>query len=420
MLISASGRALAASAEKAGYAFDVFDYFADADLLQICRLSPEYQNRAFRISAPDELLAITDFSRYEGAIIGGGFENQIHLVRYLESKLKLFGTPAAELERLNSVSSLSDISDCCDEANARFPITVLAPPPADTGKIWLRKDMSGSGGRHVRVLDSHRDLDSNSVRFKPSTIFQEKVSGDSVSALFVGRPSESDTPLTRGPTGSARPVCQFIGCTEQLVGDPRLGAAPFSYCGSVGPIELPLAQKRIIERLGNRLTEKFGLRGFFGIDLIISPESVWLVDINPRITASAELFEGGLDWGNTEHPSIVSIQVASCLGQSVPATPNDGKYRAKGILFCKSADGITIDQGVFNPLMEQYASSSERAQCSIADIPNLNTHIAFGEPVLTVFSQANSPAKAKLRMLDLANEVLQNSQRATPRGEQFD
>jgi len=67
-----------------------------------------------------------------------------------------------------------------------------------------------------------------------------------------------------------------------------------NYHGSVGPIAISETVKQQVGRIANELAQKFSLAGMWGLDFILDVEGqVWPVDLNPRITASAELFETG-------------------------------------------------------------------------------------------------------------------------------
>ena len=83
---------------------------------------------------------------------------------------------------------------------------------------------------------------------------------------------------------------------RQLIGESRLNAAPFAYCGSIGPLRRRASPlERQIVRCGQMLGSEFGLRGLFGVDFLLDADSVaWLTEVNPRYTASVEVLEDGL------------------------------------------------------------------------------------------------------------------------------
>ncbi len=75
------------------------------------------------------------------------------------------------------------------------------------------------------------------------------------------------------------------------MGEPWLRAAPFHYCGSVGPVDCSPGLQEMLERLGNTLTASCQLRGIFGVNGVLRDGAFWPVEVNPRYTASVEVLE---------------------------------------------------------------------------------------------------------------------------------
>ena len=68
-------------------------------------------------------------------------------------------------------------------------------------------------------------------------------------------------------------------------------AAPFHYCGSVGPLSLAPQVRARFAQLGEVLVELFPLRGLFGVDCVLKDSVPWPVEVNPRYPASVEVLE---------------------------------------------------------------------------------------------------------------------------------
>ena len=64
----------------------------------------------------------------------------------------------------------------------------------------------------------------------------------------------------------------------------------YRWCGNLVPprVPVPLDQPQAI---CSRLAAAFGLRGPFGVDFIWDGERAWVVEVNPRPTASLEVIE---------------------------------------------------------------------------------------------------------------------------------
>lgn len=131
---------------------------------------------------------------------------------------------------------------------------------------WLIKPIASVGGRQIQRLDH-----SMAHVTEPSYV-QRFQQGTSHSALFLARAGSS----------------QLIGVTRQLLGTT---GSPFAYRGNIGPCVLSMAMLSQLRQIGEALSSAFGLVGLFGVDFIEHDDEPWPVELNPRYTASVEIFE---------------------------------------------------------------------------------------------------------------------------------
>ena len=146
-------------------------------------------------------------------------------------------------------------------------------PPA--GGRWLVKPIWGLG-------DSIHFWTAADVADRPSLLvyLQEYVEGESQSAVYCGDGKRA----------------ALLGVSRQLVGEDWLHAAPFRYCGSIGPLPVDAVRRAALEKLGSALARRCGLRGLFGVDGVVHDGGFYPVEVDPRYTASVEVLEyaGGL------------------------------------------------------------------------------------------------------------------------------
>ena len=87
----------------------------------------------------------------------------------------------------------------------------------------------------------------------------------------------------------------LLGVSEQLIGRRALGARGFAWCGNVVPPRLPAAERQALADAARaicaHLAAAFGLRGLFGVDMVWDGERAWVVEVNPRPTASLETID---------------------------------------------------------------------------------------------------------------------------------
>jgi predicted ATP-grasp superfamily ATP-dependent carboligase len=304
MIIGASTRAAAQSAVRAGFEPVCADHFADEDLFEVAEVLPLSRYPQGLIAAACCSVGQGRFGRrptmdVNRELVGqrpptadlahrtpapaaamsmpwmytGALENHPRILKKLASLRPLCGNPADVVVRVRDPFAVARVLAKADFRVLRvFPTT--EPPPTD-GR-WLLKPRRGAGGRGIRVWDG---APIEPARRPEPCYFQQRVRGDSYSGLYLAT--------------SAGTV--FVGAARQLIGEPKLGAGPFAYCGSVGPVALGERLQRQLVRCGEILAAEFGLRGLFGIDFVIENDAVaWLTEVNPRYTASVEIFETAL------------------------------------------------------------------------------------------------------------------------------
>ena len=348
ILFGASTRAAAFSALRAGLRPWCADLFADADLQTRCpamRLPGPYPN---------------GFLEWIGAelpgpwMYTGGLENRPWLVERLARRRPLWG------------------NDCAALLKARNPAVVRAavraaglPAPAvhsyfrrpPTAGRWLVKPIWGLG-------DTIHFWTAADAADRPSLLvyIQEYVEGESQAAVFCGDGKQA----------------RLLGVSRQLVGEDWLHAAPFRYCGSIGPLPVDAVRRAALEKMGSALVRRCRLRGLFGVDGVVRDGAFLPVEVNPRYTASVEVLEYGgrlnaLAWHQAAfdaaapRPSLAEAPTG-CVGKAVYFAPRILTFPAVG----PWADVLRSPP----PLAEEPP---------FADIPHPGAPIRAGRPVLTFF-----------------------------------
>jgi predicted ATP-grasp superfamily ATP-dependent carboligase len=287
----------------------------------------------------------------------GGLENHATLIGRMAVKRPLLGNLPHVLALARDPFLLAE---CCREARVPTPKVEIRPAPAAVR--WLLKSRKGVGGTGVRFWDSGSSFEQDGNRF-----FQEFIAGIPASCIFVG-------------TGTG---ATLLGMTRQLVGEPWLHAAPFHYCGSVGPLPLKATQFEILTRLGSILVQRCGMRGLFGLDGILRGDEFWPVEVNPRYTASVEVLEYATGL------SALARHVQAFQSQTITLEspkPSNSGFIGKAILF--AANPLTFpSNGPWEQSLKDHFPSHEMP--SFADIPPAGERIVPGRPILTYFVRAD-------------------------------
>jgi predicted ATP-grasp superfamily ATP-dependent carboligase len=343
IIVGASVRAAAESALRAGFRPWCADLFADADL---CAIVPD----AVRCPVeqyPTCLLRILSTAPRAPWIYTGALENHPRLIQKMAAVRPLWGNGAAALRLARSPFEVARIL-----RDADLDAPAISPAGADLSRDcrWLRKPLAGSAGQGIEFADTANA--DNSRHY-----YQQFIEGTPMSAVFV----------------RAGPEVQLLGVTEQLIGVPWLNAPPFRYSGNIGPVALSTRLEQRLMRIGRAIGDGCGLLGLFGVDFVLDGDRPWVVEVNPRYTASVEVLELA-----TGVSAIGAHSVAYGSSPRARVPPQEGPVCGKAILYAK--DRITFPG----------LPPSEYPGARFADVPCQGEEIEAGWPILTLLAWAES------------------------------
>ncbi len=368
IIVGASVRAAAFSALRAGLSPWCADLFADSDLRALC---------------PAIVIAAADYPQRFRTLVRtappgpwmytGGIENHPRLAEQMAKERWLWGNARSVLERVRSPEWLVGLFR---KAGIECPVISTDRSGLDAGKRWLVKPRLGAGGAGIHFLKNPFS------QRRPRVFFQEFVEGPSYSAVYVG-----------GPKGA-----RMLGVTRQLVGEPWLHAAPFQYCGSIGPITVEPDSEDYLNRLGNVLSVGAGLRGLFGVDLIAGDGQWFPIEVNPRYTASIEVIE------YASGTSLLALhrQVFDATAPALASSPSCNGLVAKMIEFARESIHFPDDGPWRHSISNAFRADLLPA---FADIPAPGTLIERGQPVLSFFVAGSTLAEVELKMKRAAADV---------------
>jgi predicted ATP-grasp superfamily ATP-dependent carboligase len=340
LVVAVTGRALAASAFRAGRPVVVLDCFADRDTQTAslasrritARHAIQFDRRALLAAARE----LAPPERCAGLVYGSGFEGRPGLLAQLAEGRRLLGNPPEVIRLVRDPRRFFPLLEALD---IPFPQVSLRPPAEPEG--WLVKHPGGAGGSRVRHAD-RRPVPAGSYwqRFEPGRV---------LSALFLadGRSSA------------------LIGVNEQWSSAVRPGS-PFLYGGAVGGLRLPEPLGPELRLKLDSLVRAAGLVGLNGLDFLLREGQWRALEVNPRPTATMELYDAdypeGLFWRH----------IRACQGELPEGRAAPGS-RAHQVIHAAAALEIT-------------GSFSFPDWCR--DLPEPGTRFAPGDPVCTVHAAA--------------------------------
>lgn len=349
LIAAVTGRALAASASRAGHRVIVLDCFADRDTSAFateCRSVVAAHRLGFdRRALLAAAQAVIVGSRCAGLVYGSGFEGCPGLLSGLTQGLRLYGNAPAVVAAVRDPGGFFGL---LDRLGIHHPEVRLAPPADGAG--WLVKRAGGAGGAHVRPAGRRAvGADGYYQRLSPGRV---------LSVLFLA---------------NGRRAC-IIGFNEQWTAGAR-PTLPFLYGGAISGISLPRAVKLDIRPKLDALVAATGLVGLNGLDFLLQDEQWSVLELNPRPTATMELYDpdyprGLFDW-----------HLRACNGELPVRAATPRAIRAHAVVYATGNASLSV-------------GSTLPEWCR--DVPRPGTSFAAGEPVCTVHAAASDAERTSL------------------------
>lgn len=361
LIVGVSTRAAAASAAAAGFAPVTVDAFADLDQ------DPRVRALILEDYAPSRAVDAASHLSVTAAAYVSGFENHPDQVDRLSRERTLWGNPADVLGRARDPFLLREAFRTAGLPAPR----VRRSAPEDLEGLWVSKPRAAGGGHGVHLWDGGEP--------GLGTYLQEHIAGTSGSVAFV----------------AARGRAVPLGVTRQLIGDGAFGASGFQYCGSI----LPAEGERLFPGLGDQAfrlasaaSAAFGLVGINGIDFVYrAPDAgadaiAWPVELNPRWSASVELFE------QASGIPAFGLHADACRDGRLPPPRSGVSAQAigKAVVFARTDIRVGDTRGWLT-----------RAG-TFRDVPRPDTVIAAGRPVCTVVATAPDSSGCYSRLVEAA------------------
>ena len=393
VILGASVRSLAESAGRDGWAVYAADLFCDLDLQLIARDVVALANGAGGDAAgyPWSIrTAAAGFPASAPWCYTGAIENHPDLIDAIARERPLAGNAGDVVRRLRDPVQVAAAA-CA--AGLSFPETLPSPDRVPLDGTWLVKPLAGAGGRGIR-------------RWTPTIAADQAMQQDTAaSRLHVWQRFTTGTPMSAAYCMSAG-ATRLVGVSRQLIGEPWCHAGGFAWCGAVA---LPPSESRPtvdqlvapLERLGRILAERFRPVGMIGVDLIVDAAGrVTVIEVNPRPTASMELFE------RSGAGSIAGGHLAACgffAPSDIPLEqprPRPTSTWAKAVLF--AAQPMPVSQSLIDALSRETTpwTQADGDWPALADIPRPGQIIAAGAPVVTIFAVAPTAEDALATLRD--------------------
>ncbi len=278
LVIAKSARMLVQMCKDIDCVVVAVDCFADSDTREMA-----LQALQVRSLALDDVQAAVEFvaQRYgiTQLLYGSGFEGYPETLAYLQQHFKIVGNSAAVFQRVQDkrgfFAQLASLS-------IPYPDTEFSQP-VDAGD-WLVKPWQGEGGSGIKRFRSG-DAAENGY-------WQRYLAGRSMSVLFAANVDR----------------VEIVGINQQWCMDTEDGEQ-FTFAGIASHAEISDENRRHLEHYVKKLSAFYALQGLNSLDFILHDGVCYVLEINARISASAQLYG----------KSILLKHLYACLGQLADA-----------------------------------------------------------------------------------------------------
>lgn len=354
LVVASSGRMLAQAAKKLDYQVLVIDLFTDCD-------TQSYATEFIKLSslAKDQLaMAWRVFSKkypIHQAIYGSGLEYYPESLTFLTQHLQLLGnTPAVFTQLQNKVDFFAVLS----ALQIPFPTVSFKPPTPPEN--WLIKPQQGQGGLGVKHYRAQT---------VPATgdYWQRYQPGIAQSVLFLANTQHA----------------QVIGFNTQWT-TPLGNEQSFVFSGIINSSTLTPALMSLLHEILQKLVPAFELKGLNSMDFIQHGDAIYVLEINPRLPASMQLYD----------TPLLQQHIEACQG-NLPSTPHQQTD------FC----GYQI---VYAP-QDGKIPKTMRWPKGCVDLPPTGVYYRKTQPICSMIARHNSPERVlwelKQRQQQLFNQL---------------
>lgn len=297
LVVAHSGRWLAQQVHALGLAVIVLDCFADLDtaryarrVLQVPELTPAFLQPLLEQLAQTEAIA--------GVLYGSGAAESVACLMCLAAYWPLLGNAPSVVEALADKPRFFAL---LSTLGVSYPAVQFTPPAAESG--WLQKPRCGQGGQGI--VPYRAGLQSCAPVY-----WQRYQAGVAQSVTFL-------------VTNAAVQIIGFN--TQWTTGDDE--DTPFCFAGIINHAELVSAARQQLLVWVQQLARAFALTGINSLDFINTGQQYYVLEINPRPSASLQLYAA--TW-LAQH-----LRVYGLLGQvTLPERPSPPvKYSAYQLVY---------------------------------------------------------------------------------------
>lgn len=344
VVIAQSARMLAQMAVDAGFEVIAIDCFADIDTQSLAVLSLKVDSLAVDDLKPVFEKLQQDYGSLP-VVYGSGFEHFVDSLGYLERHWRLLGNPLSLYKQFQDKQALFQTFD---QLSISYPEIRFKAPDNLSGK-WLVKPMQGEGGQGIRVYSESQSITDH-------VYWQRYCVGQSYSALFIA-------------SGES---IEIIGFNRQAI--VAEGDAYFTFAGVISQIDLLCSTRQLIAQWLTKLLTLYPLRGLGSLDFMLENGQCYVLEINARVPASAQLYG----------KQIFKHHLQACLGRLEPIQTRPTSNAGYRVIYAKRE--ICIAKLIAWPKW-------------VVDRPESGAFIGKGQAICSIIASGKNARQVSLQLI---------------------
>ncbi|MEQ1599375.1 MAG: ATP-grasp domain-containing protein [Methylotenera sp.] len=358
IITALSARGFAEAAVACGHDVIVLDAFADEDTQRVStkthKLNMHINNQGLSLDENDfkSVFSGINLADIDGFLYGSLFDNCPRLLEWVAEYESIVGNQPEMLKQAKDFSFFALL----DDLGIQHPEVCLQMP--DNPAQWLAKQLGGSGGTHIKP--------ASQAKYFQKAYFQKKQAGTPISILFVADGKTAKT----------------IGFNQQLIAPTD--EMPYRFAGAVNNIALQPNICGAFEHASQQLTSALSLRGINSLDAILEGETLWILELNPRLSATFDLYE-----------NLFSLHLQGCAGNLMDSLPIIKTSKAQLILYADEVLEIPKD----------FAWPNWVADITALEVGESNVRIAQNMPICSVFAHADSAEVAHAQVRQRSDKL---------------
>ncbi len=346
-MISQSARMLVQMAVDSGWAPIAIDCFADTDTCELALDTVQVASLAL-VDLRSSVEAVVRKYNIRFVVYGSGFEQHPDSLEFLERNLITLANPVDLFIRFqDKVAFFTQLT----VLSINRPESVFSRPDKSDG--WLQKPLRGEGGIGITIFSSSAYSDCGFY-------WQRLIEGQPCSVLFIASSGQATI------LGFNQQWTAFLDDSKQFI-----------FSGICNKARITKQQQCQLQDWVQKIVDIYPLRGVCGLDFIVQDGQCYVLEINARIPASAQLYG----------KRVFDFHIQACLGNFNHSRHSRLRVRPRGYQVVYASSDVMVSTEIVWPDW-------------VVDRPVPGVIIGKGLPICSIIAGGKSARQVQMRLAE--------------------